>query len=142
MCGKPDPYILYNGFNSGMRAAALPQYPQYPQYPHPYFLYSQPAQTGATRGFWNNQQGDLLLDNLLAAIYSTQPYLLTPWPNTIMDYPVAEAGLMAVDTGTAPVVDARDSAYTTSFTPSKTEQNTRPKFFTVSNKPQNQGEHQ
>ena len=123
-----------------MRAAALPQYPQYS---HPYFLYNQPAQTGATRGFWNNQQSDLLLSNLLAAIYSNQPYLLTPWANTIMDYPEPEAGLMAVDTDTAPAaVDARDSAYTTSFTPSKTEQNTRPKFFTVSNKPQNQGEHQ
>ena len=102
---------------------------------------AQPGQTGGLMANKENQQSDLL-NNILTAIYSNQPYFLTPWPNNIMDYPVAEAGLMAVDTGTAPVVDARDSAYTTSFTPSKTEQNTRPKFFTVSNKPQNQGEHQ
>ena len=112
----PDPYILVNsGLNYGQQ---------------PYFLYPQVASS-------NHQQAELLT-NLLAAIYSNQPYLLSPWQsNTIMGRP--QSGMMTAepDTDTAPMVEAKDSAYTTSFTTSTTaNQDTRPKYFTVSNKPQ------
>merc|ERR1711953_539312 len=122
--GRPDPYILYNGFNTGLGAA----YPL--SYPHSNYLFNQPGQIRS--GFDNNQQNDLLLLNsLLSAIYSNQPYLLTPWSNTIMGFPQSDQ--MAGEADTAPVVEAKDSAHTTSFTSSNTE-NSRPKFFTVSNK--------
>ena len=123
--GAPDPYILYNtGLNYGLRTA----------YPHPYFHYSQPGDRN------NNQQSDLL--NLLTAIYSTQPYVLTPvWSNNIMAAP--QPSMMAVDTDTAPIVEAKDSAYTTSFTTSNSDkEDSRPKYFTVSNRPENLRENQ
>ena len=122
MAGAPDPYILYNsGFNYGPRSAL----------PHQsYFLVNQPARS-------NNPQAELL-HNLLAAIYSNQPYVLSPWQsNTMMASP--QSGMITVEphTDTAPVVEAKDSAYTTSFTTTNSVgPDTRPQYFTVSNKPQ------
>merc|ERR1712048_544539 len=100
------------------------------------------GQTGGLMANKENQQSDLL-NNILTAIYSNQPYVLTPWSNinTILGYP--QSGLMTVEPPQSPIVLAKDSAYTTSFTSSNSDsQEARPKYFTVSNKPQNYGEQQ